>query len=404
MRIGWKWKGGYVMNRLAIVSAIIMLVSLPGMGESSSPWVWGPLLGAVGDDSIAICWETSRSVGIDLHYALARIYDATKTWQETLTFDKHEGHGEVWLRDLAPGEVYRYQLVAFEGDAVYPSRIGTFRTSSGDLRSFSFITYGETRSFPDRHKLVATTIAQDEPDASFVVHVGGIVESPTPDRLHNFFWAIDELGRSHPYLPVVDDRSATADLYYESFALPPGGGRSDEEWWSFNYGNAHLIGLDSSVVDREDEERSDEQLAWLRQDLSQAAGKLIVVFTSSPLYSSIYPTGKNEALCSLFEPLFVSSGVKAVVSGGISGYEHIYVNGIHYLTTGGGGAPPSEPINPPPPGEVFRRVGLLHYVRITIADYAMRLQAIPVGFLDDGTVRLSSTGNAIDAFTVTASD
>jgi len=389
------------MNRLTIVTVLLALFSLPIAGETSSPWVWGPLLGAVGEDSIAICWETSRSVSIDLHYSLAQIYDVTKTWQETLTFDKHEGHGEVWLCDLVPGEVYRYQLVAFEGDAVYPSRIGTFRTSSEDLRSFSFVVYGETRSYPDRHKLVATTIARDEPDASFAVHVGGIVESPTPERMANFLWAIDELGRSHPYLPVVDDRLATEDLYYEAFALPPGGGRADEEWWSFDYGSVHLIGLDSSLAAGEDRERSDEQLAWLRQDLAQAEGKLVVVFMSSPLYSSLYTTGRDEALRSMFEPLFSSYGVNVVVSGGMSGYEHIYVNGIHYVATGGGGAPPSGPVNPPPAGEVFRRAGLLHYVRVTIADYAMRFEAIPVGSLEGDTVRLAPTGNAIDAFTVT---
>jgi len=390
------------MNRLAI--ALIVFASLPVAAASSTPWVWGPLLGAVGEDSIAVCWETSRPVSIDLHYSLAQVYDAAKTWQETLTFDRHEGHGEVWLRDLTPGEVYRYQLVAFEGDAVYPSKIGTFRTSSDGLRSFSFAVYGETRSFPDRHKLVAGTIARDEPAAAFIVHVGGIVESPTPERFRNFFWAIDELGREHPYLPVVDERTADADLYYEAFALPPGGGRADEEWWSFDYGKVHMIGLDSSGIAEEDHERASEQLAWLRQDLTQAEGRMIVVLLSSPLYSSLYPAGEEERLISLLEPLFIASGVKTVISGGISGYEHIYASGIHYVTTGGGGAPPTGALNPPPSGEVFRRVGLLHYLRVTVADYAMRVEAIPVGTIDGDAIRLTPTGNPIDAFVVTMGD
>jgi len=391
------------MNRLTIVIVLLALVTFIAAGETSSPWAWGPLLGAVGEDSIAICWETSRPVSIDLHYSLARVYDATKTWEETLTFDKHEGHGEVWLRDLTPGETYRYQLVAFEGDAVYPSRVGTFRTSSEDLRSFSFAVYGETRSYPDRHKIVARTIARDEPEGSFVVHVGGIVESPSPERMANFFWAIDELGRSHPYIPVVDDRTSGGPGYYESFALPPGGGKSDEEWWSFDYGSAHLIGLDSSVVGRDDRATM-EELAWLREDLAEAEGKLIVVFLSSPLHSSLYPSGEDGALCSLFEPLLASSGVKVVISGGMSGYEHIYTNGIHYVTTGGGGDPLAGPVGPTPPGEVFRRPGLLNYIRVTIAGDAMKVEAIPVGFVEDERVQLSPTGMAIDAFVVRSSE
>ncbi|RLE37378.1 hypothetical protein DRJ12_02960, partial [Candidatus Acetothermia bacterium] len=231
-----------------------------------------------------------------------------------------------------------------------------------------------------------------------------IVESPTSERMANFFWAIDELGRSHPYLPVVDGRTSTAAIYYEAFALPSGGGEGDEEWWSFDYGNAHLIGLDSSVAGWVDQSAAQEELAWLRQDLSRAEGKLIVIFLSTPLRGSLYPSGKDETLCSLFEPLFISSGVKAVISGGISGYEHIYANGIHYVTTGGGGAPSLGPLGPPPSGEVFRRAGLLHYLRVTIADDAMKVEAVPVGFVEDERVQLSPTGRAIDTFVVNSSN
>jgi len=129
-----------------------------------------------------------------------------------------------------------------------------------------------------------------------------------------------------------------------------------------------------------------------------------VVFLSSPLRSSLYPSGEDETLCSLFEPLFVLSGVRTVISGGISGYEHIYSNGIHFVTTGGGGAPPSGALGPPPPGEVFRRSGLLHYLRVTIADRAMKVEAIPVGSVADDRIQLAPTGKAIDAFVVSSSD
>ena len=46
-----------------------MLIWMPigaGLGQLSTPWSWGPILGAVGEDFAAITWITYRAVGFDL--------------------------------------------------------------------------------------------------------------------------------------------------------------------------------------------------------------------------------------------------------------------------------------------------------------------------------------------------
>lgn len=386
---------------LCVLGLLVLLCAAGTTAQTSSPWTWGPILGAIGDDRAVISWETSRPVSVDLHYGLTQIHEVSGRWDETLTFDRQEGRAEIWLRDLLPDTEYRYQLIAYEGDAVYPSKIGAFQTSGADVRSFEFIVYGHTRSFPDRHKLVADTIARDETDAAFAVHVGEIVEAFTADRVSNLYWAIAALARSTPYLTVVGGETADDGAYFSTFALPQGGGISGEQWWGFDYGDVHLVGLDSTLADPGGA-RTQEQVAWLRQDLAASNAILTVVFTSAALYGSAYPSGKNEALLSLWEPVFREFGVDLVLSAEIGGYEHFYTHGIHHVTTGGGGGPLADPPDERTPGLVFSRYGTLHYVRVTVADDALRAEAVPVASIIDDEVYLTPSGRAIDTFVIRA--
>jgi len=380
---------------------LALLVSTTASAQSSSPWAWGPILGAVGNDLVVISWDTSRPVSMDLHYGLASVHNAGGTWDETLTFDRQEGRAEIWLRDLTPGTEYRFQLIAYEGDAVYPSSIGSFSTASPTARAFSFAVYGHTASFPDRHKLVADTIALDETAPAFAAHIGELVDSLTPDRIANYLWAIGDLARAMPYLTVVGSDEANQTPYYETFALPQGGGVSGEEWWSLDYGIVHIVGLDSSLVDP-GQMRTQEQLAWLRQNLASADSAYTIVLASDGLYGSAYPNGRNEPLADLLEPIFRSRGVDLVLSAGIGGYEHIYAAGMHHITTGGGGGPLAPAPEARVPGLVFSRYGLLHYVRITVAGDALQVEAIPVASIIDDEVYLTPSARPIDTLVVRA--
>ena len=384
--------------------ALLGLVLLPAsalQAQTSTPWKWGPVLGLAGDGLVVLSWETTRPVSIDLHYGLTQVHRGSGSWDETLTFDRQEGRAEIWLRDLVPSESYRYQLIAYEGDAVYPTALEDFRAPADSVRTLSFTVYGHTRSFPDRHKLVADTIRDTEADADFVAHVGGLVESLSPDRMANFFWAIADLGRTTPYVAVVGSETENEAAYYDAFALPRGGGIADEQWWSFDYGPVHVIGLDSTLTDPADT-AAQEQLAWLRQNLASATGGLIVVLISDALYGGAYPSGRNEALITLWEPVFREHGVSVVFGASSGAYEHVYASGIHHVTTGGGGGPLAERPQTAPPGLVFSRYGILHYIRITVADDALRAEAVPIASIIEDEVYLTPSARPIDSFVVRA--
>jgi len=375
---------------------LLLLISIPigCLGQLSAPWSWGPILGAVGEDFVAITWRTDRAVGFDLRYSLAQVYDATGQWEETLTFERHEGVAEIWLQDLLPGSSYRYQLIFYEGDTVYPTEVGGFATLDRAARSFSFAVYGATRSFPDRHKLVADAIAGDE-GVSLVFHAGGLVDTPSEERFDNFFWAIANLARNRPFVTVLGPRDSDTSLYFDYLALPVGGGIEDEQWWSFDYGNVHFVGLDSTLIGSDDA-AARAQTAWLEDDLARVIGKLIVVFEHEALYSASYPDGASGLLQSEWESLFRYYGVDVVFSASEACYEHVYRSGVHYVNTGGGGSPLIPAPDRAAPGTVSRRYGLLHYVRCVVADDSLMIEAIPVASVIDDAIYLVPSGRAID--------
>ncbi len=375
----------------------LFILSVSVFGQSEPPWAWGPILGAISEDTVALTWKTVRPVGFDFSYSLAPVYDSSGQWEEVLTYEGHEGIAEIWLQDLLPNTAYRYQLVFYEGDAVYPTEIGTFRTADPDDRSFSFAVYGATASHPDRHKLVADTINR-QPNLSFVLHAGGLVEMPTDEHYDNFFWAMANLSRRHPYLPVIGERDADESIYYESFALPSGGGVGGEQWWAFDYGSVRFIGLDSTLTGVSEISALQEQTAWLEQELSEHSDRIVVVLCADPIYSASYASGIHETLHPLWSPLFRQYGVNLVISSSIHCYEHIYADGLHYVISGGGGASlipaPVERV----PGTVFRRYGLLHYLVGTVADDTLQVEVIPVASIVDDIVTLSASGRSIDTF------
>ena len=398
MRRGWGVRNNSFFLLICGLLLGLFLATVGGYAQQSNPILWGPILGAVGDDFIAVTWNTARAVSADLHYALASDYAQTGKWSDTLSFSPHAGIATIRLGGLSPATMYRYQLVIYEGDAVYKSAIGEFSTASKDANQFSFLVYGGTSTFPDRHKFVADVMATNDPQAAFVVNVGELVQTMSIARLENFFWAAGPLARDHPYLVVPDHHDAGNPLYYETFPLPDGGGVGNKEWWSFNYGDTHLVGLDSTVSGQ----ALTAETEWLKADLDRSTAQFKIVFLDDPIYSSTLPGGVNATLRDRWEPIFRAAGVRVVISGKVHMYEHLYVHGIHYIVTGGGGAPLLPPENNTTAGTVFIRYGMLNYVRISVAGSTLRVETIPVGSVYNNTPHLAPNNNPIDAFTITA--
>ncbi len=392
---------GHIVSVGAVLLILVAMLFISTEG-GEDPLIWGPNLGAIGEEFVYVSWNTSRATGVELRYAPAASYDSSGIWEDVLTFEPHMGFTEGRLEGLLPGTTYYYQIVVDEGEAAYSSPVGRFTTSSPDTDEFSFLVYGDTRTFPDRHKLVVSKMLENGPSPAFVVNTGDLVESPTIGRFRSFFGVIGSLALSCPYLSVIGNHERGHSRYYKFLPLPSGGGKEDEQWWSFDYGNVHFVGLDSCVLSGANAiARMREQLEWAKADLASCNSEFKVVFFHHPIYSSTWNGGvADEGLRSLWEPIFIENKVDIVFNGHMHCYEHFYVNGIHHVVTGGGGAPLQAPASATAEGTVFRSYGELHYVLVTVDKDRMNVEVISVATVSGDKVSLSASRYLLESFDV----
>jgi PKD repeat protein len=134
--------------------------------------------------------------------------------------------------------------------------------------------------------------------------------------------------------PALGNHEGHAPLYYSLFSTPAGGGTGGEQWYSFDYGNAHFIALDTDY----DYSLGSAQYNWLVRDLQATQADWSFVFTHySPFSSGPHGGSANEQ--QLLVPLFEQYEVDMVFAGHDHLYERSFRNGVYYIVTGGGGAP-----------------------------------------------------------------
>ena len=216
----------------------------------------------------------------------------------------------------------------------------TFRTApkNHDPTPFCFFAYGDTRTDHDAHKKVVTAMVATTPRPHLAIQTGDLPEIGSMLSQWQTFFDIEEpLLRFAPYYPVIgnhDDIFFGLDYYLAWFVLPaPEGG--DERNYSFTYGTAAFVGLDT-----EEDITKGPIFEWLDSELARldAEGYMIFVVTHEPMYSfsthGHYWAGPEPLI-----QLYKTHHVSAVLSGHNHCYEHFLADGIHYFTLGGGGAP-----------------------------------------------------------------
>ncbi|MGI9294082.1 MAG: purple acid phosphatase family protein [Pseudomonadales bacterium] len=127
--------------------------------------------------------------------------------------------------------------------------------------------------------------------------------------------------------------------YLQIFTLPSKGEQGGvpsgtEQYYSVDYGNVHIVSLDSQLSNQDTEQRQ-AMRAWLVQDLIANTVDWTVVIFHHPPYSK----GKNHDsdleqaeidMREAFAPVFEAYGVDVVYSGHSHAYERSWYLGGHY--------------------------------------------------------------------------
>lgn len=233
------------------------------------------------------------------------------------------------LTGLEPGTEYIYRV----GDGTNWSDIHTFTTEASNTHSFKFLIFGDSQSgdplnpeYKPWHDTIQNAF-KTNPDAKFFVNVGDLVEQGQ-NYVHWNKWfeaakgVIDTIpamatqGNHETYNPP-DGHSTKPIFWTTQFKLPQNGPEGLKgQAYSFDYGNAHIVMLDS----QEEEEKGvagdilAAQKAWLEKDLQNTNKPWkLIFFHKTPYYNKA--TRTNEDIKAAFQPLFDKYHVDVVFNG-----------------------------------------------------------------------------------------
>ncbi len=272
--------------------------------------------------TMTVSWNTIDLTSSIVHYGVDNSYGNEATGAEG-------SWHHVELTSLNPDTVYHYRV----GNGKVWSTDSTFKTGTLGVHA-RFVAWGDSRTNRPERKEIMNTVNTLEFD--FSVFDGDLVESGRDvDQWYNWFADFSPLLKHIPFMSVLGNHENNHSNFYNVFAYP-----GKEEYYSFNYGPIHFIGLHTCVPDYGG--TFDEQIDWLLTDLDVNKNyKWKIVIMHRPAYSSSLRNynGDYEDIQTLLVPIFEEHNITMVVSGHDHWYERLQKNNITYIVAGAAGAP-----------------------------------------------------------------
>ncbi|MBI4954444.1 MAG: metallophosphoesterase family protein [Myxococcales bacterium] len=238
---------------------------------------------------------------------------------------------EVHVCGLDASKVYYYKV----GGPGAWSPVYDFATGPaiGATESFKFAVTGDSRDDPTTWAEVQQAVAAQAID--FQLFSGDAVVIGQNQAEWNGFFAASSGGFSteglfatSAFMVVNGNHDALSVNYVAQFAMPqdvsPGELAQGEEWYSFDYGNAHFVALNDTPAATA---TGQPQVDWLRADLAAVDRQKtpwIFAMHHRPTYSCGGSHGSDVALRSVYQPIFDQYRVDVV----FSGHDHFYERSV----------------------------------------------------------------------------
>jgi hypothetical protein len=141
------------------------------------------------------------------------------------------------------------------------------------------------------------------------------------------------------YLPALGNHEGQSQYYFDYFALPTYPDAvppvPPEQYYRVKYNNTLFIVLSTETT------VGGDQRKWLEETLKSAQADPEIYWMVATFHRPPFSTGMHGSEMSVREAwhgLLRDYGVSLVLNGHEHSYEHVFVEGVHYLVMGGGGA------------------------------------------------------------------
>ena len=300
-----------------------------------------PWLAGVSANSVYVCLEASDTSAATVEFGLTRKYGRTATTERTQSTD-FEGVNNgrsvhnIKLRGLQPNTQYHYRAK----HASDVSEDYSFWTAPlpGTYARWGFAS---DMKFPPRglpvHNDNAALLAAKNPR---MVVYGGDLANPGVANW-NVAWFVPNQNALNATAPFVDatgnheDWNSLTKAYTES---PDGTDGAGNGYYSFDYGDAHILILNNELSCAE----GSDQWNFAVADLAATKQKWKIVVHHQSAYVRYVPgsymynydgTGKNAEMEHMSEQVFAPGGVDLVLGGHMHTYQHSYINGVHHVAS-----------------------------------------------------------------------
>ena len=331
-------------------------------------------------DEMKVTWQLTSQLNCEIKWGI----DTLCTLGNAITqeFNNYHQH-EYIISGLSPGGKYYYKVLLPD-----ESQTGSFYTVPEENQtSLKFISYGDTRSNPETHDIVAAGVVddftEDELFQSFLLSVGDLVNdgNSEEDWDNQFFSAsfpnIRFLMSHLPFTSPMGNHEGFGILFRKYFSYP----FVSDRYWSFEYGPALFVIIDQYVPYYS----GTAQYDWIESTLANSDKVWKFLSLHEPGWSA-GGHSNNTIVQNHIQPLCEQYNVSIVFAGHNHYYARAYVNNVTHLTVGGGGAPLGNPITSYP-----------YIVTATKANHYCKIE-IDSNFLE--AVVVKSDGTIIDEFTI----
>lgn len=282
-----------------------------------------------------LLWQNTSSCECNI----AIVNSVSKSQRLYKSIEINNSHQHILnLDSLEVGILYAYQITCNED-----IKSGNFRAKpDNSLKNFSFFAYGDTRTYPENHNLVANQmlklIKANKTNQTFIVSTGDLVangdnESDWTEQFFNpEYKGIQQMLANMPYMTAMGNHEGQGNLFEKYF--PFDYKTKNQFYFSFDYGIVHFFVIDQFA----DYSEGSEQYKWLIQDLENSKSQWNIAMIHKPGYTAGGHKDSKDVQ-EILQPIFKKYNVKLVLAGHNHYYARAEVDGITHITTGGGGAP-----------------------------------------------------------------